>query len=268
VSRTLLDPLGRLVALPTWPPQRIISLCPSITETLFALGAGDRVMGRTQWCIHPQPEIETVPTVGGTKKVNLRRVRELQPDLIICEKEENTREMVEALAPIAPTYVTNVESIEDAHSMLGQLAELLDVAPQATALSDAIQSTWAYTPTRATRVAYLIWREPWMAAGDRTYIHSVLNHLGFDNVFAGREARYPTFSLGELRALAPERILLSSEPFAFSQVDVDRLAADLPGVSIDLVDGELFCWYGARMLPSAKALSAYVGTLLGKSLTV
>lgn len=268
MNRTLVDPLGRLVELPAWPPLRIISLCPSITETLYALGAGSRVVGRTQWCLHPQPQIEHVPCVGGTKKVNLRRVRELQPDLIICEKEENTREMVEALAPIAPTYVTNVESIKDAHSMLGQLGELLDTEAQAQVLSSAIQAAWAKLPKRSVRVAYLIWREPWMAAGDRTYIHSVLSHLGFDNVFAGREARYPTFSLGELRALAPERILLSSEPFAFSQADADRLAADLPGVAIDLVDGELFCWYGARMLPSAAALSAYVSTLLRKPLTV
>lgn len=261
MSRTFVDPLGREVVLPTWPPQRIVSLCPSITETLFVLGAGSRVVGRTQWCIHPQPAIAAVPAVGGTKKVNLRRVRELQPDLILCEKEENTREMVEALQTIAPTYVTKVESIADAHLMLSQLGELLDAAPQATALSDAMQLAWAELPTRAIRVAYLIWQEPWMAAGERTYIHSVLERLGFLNVFAGAGARYPVFSLDELRARAPERILLSSEPFAFSQADADRLTNQLAGIPVDLVDGELFCWYGARMLPSATALSTYVSSL-------
>lgn len=246
----LTDHLGRQVQL-TLPARRIVSLCPSQTETLYAIGAGPRVVGATQWCIHPAAELAAVPRVGGTKKVNLRRVAALAPDLVIGEKEENTPEMVAALAGICPVYVTDVTDTATALRMVASLGLLTGCQTQATVLARQIATALTAVPRlpRPLRVAYLIWQDPWMAAGASTYIHSVLGLLGFHNVFAGEgSSRYPQFDLARLQALSPDVVLLSSEPYSFGTRHQVQLSAQLPGTRILLADGEVFSWYGARML--------------------
>ena len=259
--RSFTDPLGRPVALVQFPPQRIVSLCPSQTELLFALGAGPRVVGRTRWCIHPQPEVSAVAAVGGTKKVSRTRVAELQPDLILGEKEENTPELIAQLEAIAPTYVTNVESVADAHTMIAQVGALVGAEAEAARLSAAIAARWqGLAPAPPLRVAYLIWRAPWMGVGASTYIHSVLTQLGLVNALATLPGRYPEIRLEQLAALGVQRVLLSSEPYAFTPADAEALAAEL-ALPVDVVDGEAFSWYGARMLPAADVLARYVAHL-------
>lgn len=231
-------------------PQRIVSLCPSQTELLFTLGLGSRVVGATQWCIHPAEQMAHVVRVGGTKKVNLRKVAALQPDFILCEMEENTPEMVAALEQIAPVFVTRVENVADAVQMILDIGSVTGTAIASHALAEDISSGFAalqQATTTPRRVAYLIWKEPWMAAGPRTYIHDVLAHCGWTNVFAHHSgSRYPSFDLAELQALTPGVVLLSSEPYTFTAAHVAELSALFPEVR--LVDGELFSWYGSRML--------------------
>jgi ABC-type Fe3+-hydroxamate transport system substrate-binding protein len=184
------DALGRQVKVPA-TPRRIVSLCPSQTETLLELGAS--VIGRTRYCIHPSAQVSGITEVGGTKQVQWPTLEALQPDLIIAEKEENRREDVEQMAGRWPVYVTDVRDIDGALGMIQSLGELAGHAAQARAMQAAILGKWSrLQPTNAPlRVAYLIWRKPWMAAGPDTYINTVLRRCGLRNVFADATARYP-----------------------------------------------------------------------------
>lgn len=266
VSQTVTDDLGRRVSLPTWPPQRIVSLCPSQTELLFVLGLGDRVVGRTQWCIHPADEVAKATTVGGTKKVNLRKIAALKPDLILCEKEENTPEMVIALEAQWPVYVTNVESVADALRMIRTVGSLCGVAEAADTMAQQIDLAWhtlrlACESMPSLRVGYLIWRDPWMAVGRSTYIHDVLHQLNLNNIYGNALGRYPQFAPAELSQLQPDLLLFSSEPYNFSEKDFEAVQPYCHSSGLLLADGEAFSWYGARMLPAAEQLGRFRQTI-------
>lgn len=249
--RGVLDMLGRVLDIPL-QPHRVVSLCPSQTETLFELGLDGRVVGITRYCIHPGDRVRNVAKVGGTKKVDLELVRSLQPDLIIAEKEENPREMVEALSDLAPVFVTNVEDPTSAFRMIERLGDLTGCEARAGELVEEIQRAWGaiQKPERKLRVAYLIWRNPWMAAGPTTYIDSLIRHLGWQNVFGDSPesgSRYPEFLLEELHRAQPELVLLSSEPFPFRDRHLEEVRSAVPGARVLLTDGEPWSWYGARM---------------------
>jgi ABC-type Fe3+-hydroxamate transport system substrate-binding protein len=257
---TVTDHLGRTVVLPSYPPRRIVSLCPSQTELLFALGAGGSVVGATQWCVHPKPQVDAVVKVGGTKKVNLKKIEALQPDFILCEKEENTPDMVAALAARYPVYVTNVESVADALRMIADVGHVVGQAAAATALITQIEAAFTRIPRSEAplRVAYLIWKDPYMAVGPTTYINDVLARCGLINVLANHAARYPVISLQELATAQPQMVLLSSEPYEFTAEHVGEIQGALPQATIQLVDGEMFSWYGSRMLPAAQYLAQWL----------
>ncbi|HXG28672.1 MAG TPA: helical backbone metal receptor [Nevskiales bacterium] len=256
------DDLGRAVRLPA-RPRRIVSLCPSQTETLLALGLSGRVVGRTRYCIHPAAEVSRITEVGGTKQLRLDALRALQPDLIIAEKEENRREDVEALEREFPVYVTDVRSVDGALRMIRHLGQLCDCTQAAEVLAQQIAGRFSrLQPLRPRRrVAYLIWRKPWMAAGADTYIHDVLTRCGFENVFAAKTGRYPETTLEDIERLAPEVLLLSSEPYPFQDRHRQEFAKRLPGAKVLLVDGEAFSWYGARMRLAADALQRLLSEL-------
>ena len=254
--RTLRDDCHRKLQL-AGPIQRIVCLCPSLTETLFALGVGDQVVGRTRYCIHPQPDIEAVATVGGTKNPALDDIVALAPDLVIAEKEENRKQDVDELQAHCPVYVCNIESFDDALASILRLGCLLQREALADELHQRISTAWQQLPTmpRPLRVLYLIWRRPWMAAGAGTYIDAVLARCGLINVAREFEGRYPQLSVEQLAGLDCDVCLLSSEPYPFKpkhQAEVGKL---MPGVQTQRVDGEMFSWYGARMLPAADYLS-------------
>lgn len=249
--KTVTDHVGRTVTY-DFPPQRMISLCPSLTDTLFALGLGDRMVGRTQFCIHPAEQVEEVRRVGGTKQIKPDVIEEVAPTLIIAEKEENPKEMVESLAKNYPVYVTDVESYEDALRMIEDLGQITGTEMAAQGMVREIETAFAsLRPIQPLRVAYFIWQKPYMVAGHHTYIHSLLTKCGLVNVFAEAEGRYPTVTEEEIRIAKPDVILLSSEPFPFQKAHQDAFYDMFPDSKTILVDGEMFSWYGVHMKEAA-----------------
>ncbi len=231
------------------PPQRIVSLVPSQTEFLFALGLENRVVGFTKFCVHPPLAKKEKKVVGGTKQIRMEELHALQPDFILANKEENTREMVENLRQTYPVWVTDVRTLPEAFQMMTEVGILTEKRAEAEQLVGNIAAAFgklANLPIQ--RVLYLIWRNPYMAAGTDTFIHSLLQQAGFENVV--RQPRYPELSPETMLQLAPEVVLLSSEPFPFKEKHIAELVAWLPESHIVLANGELFSWYGSRLLHS------------------
>lgn len=227
--------------------MRVISLVPSITELLFDLGMDDNVVGLTKFCVHPRAKWSSLPRIGGTKTVNHERLALLKPDLIIANKEENTREDVERLREHYSVLLTDIRTVEDAFALFFELGDLLERPQRALELHDSLRAAWENTKGVAMgeRTAYAIWRDPLMFAGSDTYISSVLEWFGWHNVIA--DARYPERSIDALAALKPQRLMLSSEPYPFSDKHIDDYQSLLTGCAVECVDGELFSWYGTRM---------------------
>lgn len=235
-------------------PRRIISLVPSQTELLYDLGLDEKVVGITKFCIHPDIWFRNKTRVGGTKTVNKAIVDQLRPDLIIANKEENVKEQVEALATEYPVWVTDVNNLADALQMITDIGEMINRKNQSELLAESISKGFnelikLRTKNEKRTTAYLIWKDPYMAAGGDTFINDMLCHCGFSNIFA-KLTRYPEIKIAELSNANCQLLLLSSEPYPFSQNHIDELAAQVPGTQIMLVDGELFSWYGSRLLRS------------------
>jgi ABC-type Fe3+-hydroxamate transport system substrate-binding protein len=248
------DATGRQILL-SGRPERIISLVPSQTELLVDLGVTKRLVGRTRYCIHPLESLSSVPTIGGTKRVEFDQIEALKPDLILAEKEENPEELVNSLARLAPVYVTDVTSIPSAIAMCGDVGQLIGLQIEAEALATQIAIAIEGAKKmikRPERVLYLIWRKPWMAAGAGTFINSCLEHIGFQNAvcypLAAQPGRYPELDRDTIAQLNPDRVFLSNEPFPFKKVHAQELQEILPKARFQFVDGELFSWYGSRML--------------------
>lgn len=247
------DALGRRVTLPE-PPRRIVSLVPSQTELLADLGLDAEVIGLTRFCVHPEGWKSRKQIVGGTKNVDIDKVRALNPDLVIANKEENIREQVEALVPFCPVWVTDVATVADSLAMTRDLGALTHRAPEAGRLGDQIGAAFDALPDwPPVRALYLIWRDPWMSVGHDTIIADVMARAGLVNVLADRD-RYPTLADAEIGALAPEVVLLSSEPYPFSDQHIAEVQALAPGARVVLADGEAFSWYGSRLLRTPDAL--------------
>ncbi|MHB1277170.1 MAG: ABC transporter substrate-binding protein [Bacteroidia bacterium] len=244
-----IDQMNREIWLPAFP-KRVISLVPSQTEFLCAIGIGDRLVGRTQFCIHPAEELQVVPRIGGTKKLQLEKIRALQPDLIIGNKEENDRSQIEALASDFPLWMSYIYHPDDALTMMHVLGGILRLETKAEELISQIRNGLEAVHARKLRfeginVLYAIWRSPWMFAGTQTYIDSMLHLAGFNN--ACRQERYPEISDETIKRMYPDLILLSSEPYPFTVTHIRELEEKLPESQILLVDGEIFSWYGSRM---------------------
>ena len=237
-------------------PQRIVSLVPSQTELLYHLGLTDEVVGITKFCVHPTEWFRNKKRVGGTKNVNIATVRALQPDLIIANKEENTREQIEELATLYPVYISDITTIAGGLEMIRQVGNLVGKGEQGEQL--ALQIKQSFEGIRRTevplKVAYFIWRQPWMCAGGDTFISDMLQQMGWINVLA-HQKRYPVVELEEIRALQPDILLLSSEPYPFKEAHIAELQAALPHTRIALADGEMFSWYGSRMLYAAEYMN-------------
>lgn len=233
-------------------PRRIVSLVPSWTETLAALDLDDRVVGVTRFCVHPS-EWHRGPgakaRVGGTKTVDVETVRRLAPDLVVANREENVREQVEALEAFAPVFLTDAATVDDALRELRALGVATGTADAADRLVERIADGLAdiKRPARPPRVAYFIWKDPWMAAGGDTFIADVLRRTGFANVFDDR-LRYPEVTPADVAAARPDALLFASEPFRFREKHVGAMRAACPHAAVAFVDGEAFSWYGAHLL--------------------
>lgn len=256
--RTYIDQLHHTVHIPH-PPRRIVSMVPSQTELLYHLGLDAEVLGITKFCIHPEHWFRHKTRIGGTKQLHLDQIRALAPDLIIANKEENEREQVTALMAEFPVWTSDIHSLPDALSMIEQVGEITGRPEQALALSTRISQQFSllqesFSPdTPPRQAAYFIWRDPWMLAGGDTFINTMLEAAGYKNIFAGMR-RYPEIALAELskafRDIPPAHqfVLLSSEPYPFKERHIAEIRAVLPDAQILLVDGEMFSWYGSRLL--------------------
>ncbi len=241
-------------------PRRIISLVPSQTELLFDLGLGTRVVGVTKFCIHPARALSGVTKVGGTKQFRFDVIDRLQPDLVLGNKEENYREGIERLAAQYPVWMSDIYTLADALSMIRKVGELTGTLGKAASLAEIIDKGFAgMVPAPPVRVAYFIWRNPWMVAGSQTFIDALLKHCGLTNVF-GHLRRYPTVPEAQLQDAQPDFLLLSSEPYPFGEKHREELQQSCPGSKVLLVDGEMFSWYGSRLVQSP----AYLTSLLGE----
>lgn len=241
--------------------KKIISLVPSLTELLVDLGLGESVIGRTRFCIHPKKVVEQIPIIGGTKNPNLEKIRALNPDIVLANKEENRKEDIDQIAQHCKVILTEIDTISDALTTILHIGNQLNAQ---TASEKLVASIKAQIPEKTTfntiKTAYFIWKEPWMSVGHDTYIHDVMSTFGLQNVCA-HYIRYPTMTLDSIQKLSPELLLLSSEPFPFQERHVHDLSKKFPGVAIQLINGEWFSWYGSRMLPSFTALKTWRNSL-------
>ncbi len=248
--QTRIDALGRTLLVPA-RPQRIVSLVPSITEWLFAIGLGPRVVGVTDFCIHPHQEVAPKTKVRGTKNPDRAAIIALQPDIVLANKEENRERDVVALeAAGLAVYVTETRRVFEAIATLSMLADVLGAGPTAlpllTDMRAAHQQLTATRPDMVRRVLVPIWRDPWMAVGSETYANDLLQMCGAYNVASELQGRYPRFELDQIGRLQPDIILLPSEPYGFSPDDLPSLRSVFSGPCV-FVDGELLTWYGPRI---------------------
>ncbi len=247
------DQLNRKIELTT-SPKRIISLVPSQTELLFDLGLRDEVVGITKFCIHPNEWYKTKTRVGGTKKINFDIIKQLQPDLIIGNKEENEQTFIQELMQRYTVWMSDIYNLKDAYDMITRIGSLVGKQQEAINLKLTIESKFnALNFERSAlkpqaKVAYFIWNKPYMVAGNNTFINEMLAICGFANVFVNKEGRYPEISNEELKAAGPDVILLSSEPFPFAEKHIQQFKDICPNAKILIVDGEMFSWYGSRLL--------------------
>jgi ABC-type Fe3+-hydroxamate transport system substrate-binding protein len=241
-----LDQLQRVIKLPQLP-RRIISLVPSQTELLIDLGLAGRIVGCTKFCIHPRQQLETVTKVGGTKQVDHNVIRQLAPDLIIANKEENERSDIEALMAYYPVWVSDINTLPDALQMISRVGEITGSVTSAEHLVKTIQQGFSGLPKPGTwpSAVYLIWRKPYMAAGADTFITDMLHYSGFTN--AVTTSRYPVLNKEQLQMINPQVVLLSSEPYPFKEKHIEEIRQILPNAKVVLADGEMFSWYGSRL---------------------
>jgi len=241
---------------------RIVCLVPSITELLFDLGLGEQVVGRTGFCIHPWDAVRRVPKVGGTKDINMGRVRALAPTHVIVNVDENRREDAETLRALVPNVVvTHPTKPRDNLDLYRQMGALFDRDEQAESLCSRFEVAYAKaTATARPRrdVLYLIWRGPWMSVAPDTYISRTLAAFNWHTVPAAPADRYPEVDLADY-AGAVDHVLLSSEPYHFKDRHIAEVAAAVPGADVRLIDGEMTSWYGSRALDALEYLMSYIG---------
>ena len=243
-------------------PQRIVSLVPSQTELLHYLGLQTETIGITKFCVHPQSWFKTKDRVGGTKTINLDKIKKLKADLIIANKEENVKEQIEELAKDYPVWLTDVNNLADALKMIADIGILTGKSTISNALINSISNAFSDLPPIDTplKAAYLIWRKPYMTVGGDTFINDMLLQCGVTNVFAS-EKRYPEISVAQVQTANCQLLLLSSEPYPFKQKHIDELSSQLPGTKILLVDGEFFSWYGSRLLKAPVYFKQFISQI-------
>ena len=234
-------------------PQRIISLVPSQTELLYELGLEEKIVGITKFCVHPYHFKSTKKIVGGTKKVHFEKIKLLHPDIIICNKEENTEEMVAELRKIATVWVTDICTIEDNLQMITDFGQLFNARTEAQKWNDKLKFALAnfkdfIADKPIKKVAYFIWKDPYMVAGGSNFINELLKLNHFENIYEDR-GRYPEVEISKIRSEGdPAIVFLSSEPFPFSEQHAFEIGIHTHHAKTIFVDGEMFSWYGSRLL--------------------
>ena len=229
-----------------------MSLVPSQTELLVDLGLEETIVGVTKFCVHPKHLRKEKTVVGGTKQVYFDKIKALKPDIILCNKEENTKEMISELEKIAPVHISDIYTIEDSLELIKMYGDLFNKTENANTIVDEISIKLnAFDELKSKhpklKVAYFIWKNPWMVAGNQTFINEMLSINNFENVYQDVN-RYPEITLSELKERQPDVVLLSSEPYPFKDSDIDEFKSACPDIKVNIVDGEAFSWYGSRLL--------------------
>ena len=248
--------------------KRIVSLVPSLTELLSDLGLNEEVVGITKFCVHPDNWFRSKTRVGGTKNVQIEIIYRLQPDLILANKEENTKEQVEELAEHYSVLLTDINNFDSALLSILTIGKLVGRLENSIKIVKTIRNRFydlnsQFKNKKKLQAAYLIWQKPYMAAGDDTYINDMMHYCGLQNVFSGIK-RYPEITLNEIRERRCEIVLLSSEPYPFKEKHVNEITNLLPGLKIVLVDGEMFSWYGSRLLKAANYFELFNSKVMKK----
>lgn len=239
------DQMNTIIRL-EYVPRRIISLVPSQTELLYDLGLDDEVVGITKFCIHPESWFHEKTRIGGTKNVQIEKVRELQPDLIIGNKEENTRADIEQLREIAPVWMSDIDTLEQSIEMILEIGKITDREKESVRLATSVQQKFtdlAQTITKKWTCLYFMWKDPYFTVGKNTFIDAMIECCGGINL--QNETRYPEWDFSQ--DCSPDVILLSSEPYPFNETHRDFFKEKYPQSNIVLADGEYFSWYGSRL---------------------
>jgi len=243
-------------------PSCIISMVPSQTELLYHLGLDKEVKGITKFCVHPAEWRKTKMIVGGTKNITPGVIKKICPDLIIANKEENEKAQIEVLAKDYNIWLTDVTNLQDALQMIKDVGELTGTDVKANELANKIEISFndLVVPVKKTRTCYLIWHKPYMTVGGDTFINDMLTKCGFENIYANH-TRYPVIEIEELKTLNCELLVLSSEPYPFRQTHINELQQQLPNTKIILADGEVFSWYGSRLLEAGDYFTKLIAAI-------
>ncbi|TYP97952.1 ABC-type Fe3+-hydroxamate transport system substrate-binding protein [Tenacibaculum adriaticum] len=234
-------------------PKRIVSLVPSQTELLFDLGLENNIVGITKFCVHPYHLKQTKEIVGGTKNIKIDKIKALNPDIILCNKEENTKEIVETCLKIAPVHVSELNTIDDTLELIQFYGEKFSCRTEAAKIIQKINFKLNDFKTfiksiESKKVAYFIWKDPWMVAGNNTYINHLLQLNKFVNIYQNKE-RYPEIELKKIRLEGdPDLVFLSSEPYPFKEEHAFEIGRYTHHAKTVFVDGEMFSWHGSRLI--------------------
>ncbi len=254
------DQLNNTIELNDFP-KRIISLVPSQSELLWDLGLKKELVGITKFCIHPKELHRSISHIGGTKTLSIEKIRSLNPDIIIGNKEENEQSQIEELKIEFNVWMSDIYTLDDSLSMIEGIGELVGKKEEAKKLTSQISSSFKDLKQTHQTVLYFIWNKPYMVAGRATFIGHLLEKIELKNCISDINSRYPTLSLDDIINLNPEVIFLSSEPFPFKETHVKELQKQLPNTQILIVDGELFSWYGSRLTHSVKYFNELIENL-------
>lgn len=257
MEKIFTDHLNRVVKILNYPPKKIISTTPSQTELLADLGLEEEVIGVTRFCNYPKDWKKNKTIIGGTKRLDFSKISSLNPDLIIGNKEENIKPQVVEIADKFPFWISDIQSFDDNLRLIRDIGDLCCRNTEAEVLCKRIENVCSKINSvqkRTKRVAYFIWRNPFMVAGNNTYIDSILKKLGFTNVFEGFSGRYPRVTFKDIEDLKPDEIFLSSIPFPFNSIHAQEFEMHFPEIKIRFVDGEVFSYYGSRIAKSEEYL--------------
>ena len=259
---TTTDQLNRTLIFKNYP-KRIISLVPSQTELLYDLGLRDEMVGITKFCIHPEEWLNSKTRIGGTKNLNLKIIHSLKPDLIIANKEENEESQINTLMKDFSVWISDIRTLEDALVMIEEISCIVNKKKKGADLINKIILKFENLKAKKIKLiscAYLIWKNPIMTIGHDTFISEMIQYAGFENIFSGKE-RYPQVTINDLKNVNPDVVFLSSEPYPFKEKDVSEFTKLLPLSDVFLVDGEMFSWYGSRLIKAPSYFSKVRGKI-------
>jgi ABC-type Fe3+-hydroxamate transport system substrate-binding protein len=248
---------------------KIISLVPSITLLLFDLGLDTQIVGRTKFCIHPKEKINSIPTIGGTKNSDIQKIKQLQPDVIFAAKEENEKEQIDELKKDFNVIIFDIKNLDDNYKMIAKIGKLTSTEIKAQEIIiqtklhfDELKKSIIKLPNSQINTLYLIWRKPYMTIGKDTFIHAMMEQLDLKNMF-DHQTRYPIIQNLQTSYFSKcQLVLLSSEPYPFSQQHIKEIQEQLPTAKILLVDGEYFSWYGSKIADAPLYLSELLNRII------